>query len=115
MYSLFLLFAYWTVFIFTFALSNLMCKTCAQTPEWICSSWCFCVAFPENGNKLQKREIPQRRLKGVLFLGRISLVISRYLVKIVRKPNGTETFNTCFEDFLGIVTEERRDCQLGRF
>lgn len=50
-----------------------------------------------------------------VFLGRARLVISRYLVKIVRKPNGTELFNTCLEDSLGIVIEERRDCQLGRF
>lgn len=50
-----------------------------------------------------------------VFLERARLVISRYLVKIVRKPNGTELFNTCLEDSLGIVIEERRDCQLGRF
>lgn len=50
-----------------------------------------------------------------VFLGRARLAISRYLVKIVRKPNGTELFNTCLEDSLGIVIEERRDCQLGRF
>lgn len=50
-----------------------------------------------------------------VFLERARLAISRYLVKIVRKPNGTELFNTCLEDSLGIVIEERRDCQLGRF
>lgn len=53
--------------------------------------------------------------KNQVFLGRIRLVISRNLVKIVRKPNGTEMFNTCLEDSLGVVTEERRDCHLGRF
>lgn len=45
-----------------------------------------------------------------VFLGRIRLVISRDLDKIVREPNGTEMFNTCLEDSAGIVTEERRDC-----
>lgn len=53
--------------------------------------------------------------KNQIFLRRIRLVVSRDLVKVVRKPNGTEMFNTCLEDSLGIVTEERRDCQLGRF
>lgn len=53
--------------------------------------------------------------KNQIFLGRIKLVISRDSVQIVRKPNGTEMFNACLEDCLGVVTEERRDCQLGRF